>query len=121
MSCKNETVEKIVRILDGKKAENIVVLNIANLTTITDYFIIATGGSTPQVQALADNVEEELLKEGIHPRNREGYDSADWILYGYDDVILHIFKREPRDFYSLEHIWKDAEQVDISDIVKTEN
>ena len=117
MSCSCKTVEKIVEVLDSKKARDIVALNISSLTTITDYFIIATGGSSSQVQALSDHVEEELLKEGIHAKNREGYDSADWILLGYDEVIVHIFKGETREFYNLEQIWKDAEVVDISNIV----
>ena len=120
MNCLSETVEQIVKILDGKKARDITVLNISTLTTITDYFVIATGGSKTQVQALADHVEEELQKRGIKPKNREGYDSADWILLGYDDVIVHIFIGETREFYNLEHIWKDAERIDISDIVNAE-
>ncbi len=117
MSCSCKAVEKIVKVLDSKKARDIVVLNISPLTTITDYFIIATGGSASQVQALSDHVEEELLKDGIRTDNREGYDSADWILLGYDEVIVHIFKGETREFYNLEHIWKDAESIDISDMI----
>ncbi len=120
MSCSNETVNKIVKILDNKKAQDITVLNIAPLTTITDYFVIATGNSTPQVQSLSDALEEELLKEGIKFKNREGYNTADWILLGYEDVIVHIFKGETREFYGLEHIWKDAEVVDISDVISVE-
>ena len=120
MSCLNETVNKIVKILDSKKARDIIVLNIGPLTTITDYFVIATGGSTPQVQALADTLEEELLKDGIKTKNKEGYNSADWILLGFEDVIVHIFKGETREFYNLEHIWKDAEDVNILDIVNKE-
>ncbi len=117
MSCSNDIVNKIVKILDSKKARDITVLNIGPLTTITDYFVIATGGSVPQVQALSDNLEEELLKQGIKSKNKEGYNTADWVLLGYDDVIVHIFKGETREFYNLEHIWKDAEDVDISDII----
>ncbi|MBQ2890599.1 MAG: ribosome silencing factor [Clostridia bacterium] len=115
-----ETVDKIVKILDSKKAKDIVALKVDTLTTITDYFVILTGGSSTQVQSLADNLEEELLKEGIHAKNREGYNTAEWILLGFNDVIVHIFKQETREFYNLEHIWKDAENVDLSHIV-TEN
>ncbi len=120
MSGTKETIDKIVKVLDSKKARDIVVLNVGPLTTITDYFVIATGGSTPQVQTLADNLEEELLKAGIKAKNKEGYSTADWVLLGYEDVIVHIFKGETREFYNLEHIWKDAESVDISDIVAVE-
>ncbi len=115
-----ETVDKIVKILDSKKARDIVALKVDALTTITDYFVILTGGSSSQVQSLADNLEEELLKDNIRPKNREGYNTAEWILLGFDDVIVHIFKQETREFYNLEHIWKDAENIDLSNIV-TEN
>jgi ribosome-associated protein len=113
----SETVGKIVRILDEKKARDIIVLNVKGLTTITDNFIIATGGSKSQLQALSDHVEEGLAKEGIKPKNREGYNTAEWILIGYDDAIVHIFKEETRSFYNLEHIWKDAEVIDISQFI----
>ena len=113
----SETVGKIVKILDQKKARDILVLNVKGLTTITDNFIIATGGSKSQLQALSDHIEEELIKDGIRPKNREGYNTAEWILLGYDDVIVHIFKEETRSFYNLEHIWKDAEGVDISQYI----
>lgn len=113
----NETVGKIVKILDSKKARDILVLDVKGLTTITDNFIIATGGSKSQLQALSDHIEEELIKDGIRPKNREGYNTAEWILLGYDDVIVHIFKDETRSFYNLEHIWKDAGNVDISQFI----
>jgi len=113
----SETIGKIVKILDQKKAKDILVLNVKNLTTITDYFIIATGGSKSQLQALSDHVEEELVKDGIRPQNREGYNTAEWILLGYEDAIVHIFKDETRSFYNLEHIWKDAESIDISQFI----
>ena len=110
---------KIVKILDDKKARDIIALNVKNLTTITDSFIIATGGSKSQLQALSDHIEEELIKEGIRPKNCEGYNTAEWILLGYDDVIVHLFKEETRQFYNLEHIWKDAEDIDISQFISS--
>lgn len=116
----NTTAEKIVKLLDKKKARDITVLNISGLTTISDYFIIATGSSGKQVQALSDYVEEELLKDGVRSNSMEGYNSADWILICYDDVIVHIFKEETREFYKIEHIWKDAENIDVSDIIESE-
>ena len=117
MKCENELVREIVKILDKKKAKDIQVLKIGELTTIADYFIIATGGSSTQVQALCDNVEEELLKQGIKHSSLEGYNTATWILLGYDDVLVHIFQEEPREFYKLEHLWQDAPVIDISDII----
>lgn len=117
MGINNDTVNKIVTTLDLKKAENIKVLYVRELTTITDYFVIATANSTLQSQALADNLEEKLFEAGIKPVNREGYNSAEWILLGFDDVVVHIFLKETRDFYNLEHIWKDALEMDISDLL----
>lgn len=114
MTCENETVKKIFRALDSKKAKDIMVLKISELTTMADYFIIATGGSDRQVKALADYVEETLKKEGISPTNKEGYRGGEWVLLGYDEAIVHIFQSEPREFYNLERIWQDAPEVDMS-------
>ncbi len=117
MASENKLVNEIVRILDSKKGRDIDVLNVSSLTTLTDYFILVTGGSDTQVKALCDNVEEELAKQGIHPVNKEGYRTAQWILLGYDEVILHIFLQETRDFYSIDRVWRDAVRVDVQDIV----
>ena len=117
MSSTNQLVNKIVKVLDAKKARDIQVLDIHELTTITDYFIIATGTSTTQLKALCDHVEEELGKEGVHHTNKEGYNTASWILLGYDDVIVHLFLGETREFYKLDHVWQDAVSVDISDLL----
>lgn len=116
MACKNDTVNKIVKILDGKKAEDITVLGVSELTTLADYFIIATGKTERQTQALCDIVENELSKDGIFHLNKEGYHTGEWILIGYDDVIVHIFKPTTRAFYDLERIWQDGESIDVSDI-----
>ncbi len=118
MASENKIVNKIVEVLDSKKGDDIVVLNVESLTTITDYFVIATGNNEKLVQALCDHVEEELEKIGIEHINKEGYRSGDWILIGYNDVIVHIFKPEARDFYNLERVWQDAIRVDVSDLLK---
>ncbi|MBQ4146016.1 MAG: ribosome silencing factor [Clostridia bacterium] len=105
-----------VKILDDKKAMDISAIAIEELTIVADYFVLATGGSDRQVQALCDHVEEELAKQGIFHTNKEGYRAGDWVLLGYDDAIVHIFQSETRDFYDLEHIWQDATPIDMSDI-----
>lgn len=115
MACDCETVNRIVKILDNKKAKDIVVLDVRGLTTLTDYFVLATGGSARQVQALSDHVEEELGKAEQFPVNKEGYHTGDWVLIGYDEAIVHIFQKETRDFYQLERIWKDAPAVEIAE------
>ena len=118
MASENKIVNKIVEVLDSKKGDDIVVLNVESLTTITDYFVIATGNNEKLVQALCDHVEEELSKIGVEHINKEGYRSGDWILIGYNDVIVHIFKPEARDFYNLERVWQDAIKVDVFDLLK---
>jgi len=110
----NERINKIVKLLDDKKAVNISVLDITGLTTIADYFIIATGNSLIQVKALCDHLEKEMAKEGVRPNLKEGYNTANWILLDYDGIVVHIFYPETRDFYKLEHVWHDAKDVDVS-------
>ncbi len=117
MSCENGFVNTIVKAIDGKKGKDIMVLDIGGLTTLTNYFVIATGGSNKNVQAICDEVEEKMSGLGAKVWTKEGYDSGEWILLNYDDVIVHIFQAEPREFYKLEHIWKDAPQVDIDDLL----
>lgn len=104
-------VEKIVEILNSKKAKDITAIEIRELTTIGDYFVIASGGSNAQVKALSDAVEEGLSALGFEPRKIEGYQSAMWIVLDYYDVIVHIFYEKTREFYALERLWADAPKV----------
>ena len=110
-----ETVKLIIDALEDKKAENIQIIDISEVSSVADYFIITNGTNKSQVQALADNVEEELLKIGVHCRQVEGYPSGNWILMDYDDFIVHIFNQEDRLFYDLERIWKDADLIEIAE------
>jgi ribosome-associated protein len=112
----NMTVEKIVKVLDNKKAEEIKVIKISELTVMADYFIIANGNTNTHVRALAEEVEYELSKAGEQVRSIEGR-STGWILLDYSSVLVHIFTGETRDYYNLERLWQDAPEVDISDVV----
>ncbi len=112
-----EKLEKIVRILDSKKAVDIQCIGITNLTILADYFVIATGTSTTQVKALADEVEFQLGEAGIEPRGTEGFRGANWIVLDYDDIILHVFLQDAREEYQLERLWADGEKVDISHLL----
>ena len=112
-----EKLEKIVKILDSKKAENIQVIGITNLTIIADYFIIATGTITTQVKSLADEVDFQLGQLGIEPRGIEGVRAANWIVLDYGDIVVHVFYRDTRAEYQLERLWADGEQVDISGLL----
>ncbi|MDD6266885.1 MAG: ribosome silencing factor [Clostridium sp.] len=102
----------IVHSLEEKKAEDIRIIDISKISTIADYFIIANGTNRNQVQALADNVGEDCHKAGYALHQTEGYNSANWILMDYSDVIVHIFSKEDRLFYDLERIWRDGVPVD---------
>lgn len=97
--------------LEDKKSEDIRVIEIANISIIADYFIIANGNSSSQVDAMVDAVEESLGKEGYHPKRVEGVRSSGWILMDYGDVVIHIFSKEDRLFYDLERIWRDGNTV----------
>ncbi len=118
MSCENNYVNTVVKAIDQKKGRDIQVLDLSGLTTLTNYFVIATGGSNKNVQAICDFVEEEMQKIGAKMWTKEGYDNGEWILLNYDDVMIHIFQEEYREFYKLEHIWKDAPDVDVSDLIE---
>ena len=117
MSYENNMVNIAVKAMDAKFAKDITVLNVESLTTLTKYFVIATGGSQSNVQAISDHVEEKMAESGQKVLSKEGYRNAEWVLLGFDDVIVHIFQSEPREFYKLEHIWKDAIVVDIEDLL----
>jgi len=96
-----------------KKANDIVLMDIANLSVIADYFVICSGNSNTQVQAIAKNVREKMEKQGIHLKAMEGYDEARWCLLDFGDVVVHVFRHEERDFYNLERVWGDAPQLSI--------
>ncbi len=107
-------LETAVRSLDRHKAENILLLRVAALTAITDHFLLASGSSAAQVRSLADYLEEDLAKQGLVPRRSEGYAAGNWITLDYGDLLVHLFRREVRDFYDLEHLWSDAPREDIT-------
>lgn len=116
----NEMIKTIVKALDSKRAEDIQVLEIRDLTVIADYFIIANGTSTTQTKALADEVEFKLKEQGVTPERVEGYQGTNWIILDYGDIVVHVFYKETRSFYNLERLWKDAKQLDISEYVDEE-
>ena len=111
-----ETVEsilaKIYDAIDDKIGQDIVILNIGKVSSLCDYFVIATGSSSRQVKAIADSVEDEMTKIDIEPRGKEGITSQSWVLLDYGDIMVHIFDEENRGFYNLEELWKDAPYVE---------
>lgn len=108
-------LEIIVKALDGKKAEDIRVIKVRDLTILADYFVIADGTSNTQTRALADEVEFQMKEQGgIAPSQVQGNNGSNWIILDYHDVIVHVFSKDQREFYSLERLWSDGEEIDVS-------
>lgn len=111
-----EMVKIAVAALEDKKGEDVRVIDISTVSSIGDYFVIATGTNSNQVQALVDNVQEQLFKAGYSTDKIEGYRTGSWVLLDYGDIIIHIFSQEDRIFYNLERIWKDGKDVELTDL-----
>lgn len=107
-----------VEALEDKKAEDICVIDISKVSVLADYFIIAGGNNQSQMQALPESVDEKLGRNGYPVKQIEGYDSANWILLDFGDIIVHIFDRENRLFYDLERIWSDGNKIDTEELKK---
>ena len=106
--------------LDAKKGKEIKVIKIDKITTLAEYFVICTGTSNTQINALCDNVEKELSALGEEPIHREGYRGGTWVALDYACVVVHVFNDEARKFYSLEQMWADGEEIDLTDVLTRE-
>ena len=111
-----EMAKLAIEALEDKKAEDIRMIDISEVSVIADYFIIAGGSNRSQIQALYDNVEEKLGRAGVPVKQIEGYDTANWVLLDFGDIIVHIFDKENRLLYDLERIWRDGKQIELKDI-----
>lgn len=108
-----EKVKRAVQALDSKKGREIEVIRVSSVSSLGDYLVIVTGSSTTQVRALAEEAEFQLSEAGCPPDHVEGR-AGGWILLDCDDVMIHVFTREQREFYALEHLWQDGEPLDIA-------
>ena len=111
---KNNTKEMVkiaVEAMRDKKAEDIKVIDISNISVIADYFIIASASNSNQLKAMADEVEQQLYKTGWKLKHSEGFQSKTWILLDFGDIVVHLFSKEEREFYNIERIWADAKVV----------
>ena len=111
-----EILENSIKILDKKKAIDIVALKINEVTSVADYFVIVSGTSTTHIKALAEELEDRLAEMGQEPKHIEGK-ATGWILLDYGNVVVHVFTPDSRETFNLEKLWQDAEQVDISEWV----
>lgn len=114
MTIKNtdELAKLVVNSLNEKKADNVRVLDIHDISSCADYFIVAAGDNKRQVQTLADTIQEKMKVERKEPVGIEGYPEASWILLDYNEIVVHIFSQESRLFYDLERIWKDGKEIE---------
>ena len=116
MNISKEMTKLTINALEDKKAEDIRIIDISEVSVMADYFIIASGSNTSQLQAMADNVEETLGRAGYHVKQVEGYNSANWILMDFGDIIVHVFDKENRLLYNLERIWRDGKTIEKEDL-----
>lgn len=107
-----EALRIALRAVEDKKAIDIVVLDISGIATFADYFLLCSGESSRQIQAIADEVEAKLAQAGIRPKHIEGYRNAEWVLLDYLDLVVHIFTRQARSYYDLERLWRDGKRLD---------
>ncbi len=109
-------IDQIIEHIQSKKGRSISVLNLTKLTAISDYFVICSADSEPQVKAIADEIVKKLADEGIKCYHKEGYDTLNWVLLDYLDVVVHVFRSEARKFYNLERLWADAKITEYPDV-----
>lgn len=107
----NELLKAVYKAIDDKFGADTVILDISNLSTMADYFVITNGNNPNQVKAIADEVRETCHKNNIKINHSEGYDTATWILLDFNDIIVHVFNKEDRDFYNIERVWADATTI----------
>ena len=117
----NEMAKIAIAALDDKKAKDIKVIDISNVSVMADYFIIANGNSNTHTKTLAEEVEFQLSQLGIEPVRREADSGNTWIILDYSDIIVHVFYKETRNFYQLERLWADGKPLDISSYLTKEN
>ncbi len=102
-----------VRALDDKKASDIVALDISDIASFANYFLICSGESSRQIQAIVDEVEAKLREAGLRPSHIEGYRNAEWVLMDYVDLVVHVFSKHARAYYDLERLWRDGRKMDL--------
>lgn len=114
-----QQVARAVKAIEGKKGEDVVILEMDKSSgAFTDYFVVCSGTNPRQIQAIADDVEKQMAEAGQRPNSVEGYSQAEWVLLDYVDFVLHIFSERARKFYDLERLWKSARKLSPSDLAK---
>jgi ribosome-associated protein len=116
---KNPALKSVLQAVDDKKGGDLVLLDISEIASFASYFVICSGDSSRQIQAIADEVELRMREQnGIRPAHVEGYRNAEWILLDYADIVVHVFSKNARAFYDLERLWRDAKRIDAAKLVE---
>jgi ribosome-associated protein len=110
-----KTIDRIVEHIFNKKGYDVKILDLRSVTAIADYFVICSADSDTQVKAIADEVDKRMRDEGVRSWHTEGYRSLNWVLIDFVDIVVHVFKKESRDYYSLEKLWGDAPVITAED------
>ena len=113
----NRALQIAIKAVDDKKGVDMVAMDISGVASFADYFLICSGDSTRQIQAIADEIQEQLAADGHRPSHVEGYNNAEWILLDYGDLVIHIFSRRARAYYDLERLWRDAKLLDVGRVL----
>lgn len=108
-------ISTAIRAAQEKKGLEIVILDISKVSSFADYFVLCSGTSTRHVQAIAEEIERKLLEQKCRPHHIEGYESSEWVLFDYGDLIIHVFTQTTRAFYDLERLWRDAQRIEVKD------
>ncbi len=108
----SDALKIALKAVDDKKASDVVVLDISSIASFANYFLLCSGDSSRQIQAISDEVEEKLRAQGLRPAHIEGYRNAEWILLDYIDLVVHVFSRKARAYYDLERLWRDGKRID---------
>lgn len=108
-----QELQLIVNAIDDKRAEDIVILNMSSISPVADYFVICEGNSEKQVQAIARELKEVAHEHNLPIKRLEGFDAARWVLADLENVVVHVFHRDDRDYYNLEKLWADAPKVEV--------
>ncbi|KSU85830.1 ribosome-associated protein [Fictibacillus enclensis] len=112
-----ELIELVVKAVDDKRAEDIIMLDMKGISLVADYFLICHGNSEKQVQAIARELKDVAAEKEINIRRMEGFDQARWVLVDMGDMVVHVFHRDERSYYNLEKLWGDAPSVDLNQIL----
>ncbi len=112
-----EELKIALKAADDKKAVDLLVLDISGIASFASYFLLCSGESSRQIQAIADEIEKKMKENGVRPNHIEGYRTGEWVLLDYNDLVVHIFSKKARAYYDLERLWRDGKRLDVKKLL----